>query len=257
MAVTYTLDGRWQAPTACRRTAAIRQSIAWLVAVASLAGCASGGSPLRAPPLAPGSTPEPVRYEVVVSGGRPDVRERLIRELSDSLFHVTPSEAGPIMAYNLARLVKVHVDLKGVGKDSTRVGLTGELYVGDSTRRDSISGLPERWRLITATDSRSLVLRDLARAARANRGDLPFAEPTGEADASPADRGVGGSTADPRVVAVLAGTPVGQAVDVCRSASVPRGWLILYWSLDRTRCTHLSDSRYPDEPNVMRIEREW
>jgi hypothetical protein len=257
MAVTYTLDERWHALTAGRRGAAVRQSIAWSVAVASLLGCGRGGSPLRAPPLAPGSTPEPVRYEVVVPGGRLDVRERLVRELSDSLFHVTPSEAGPVTAYNLARLVKVHVDLKGIGKDSTRVGLTGELYVGDTTRRDSISGLPERWRLITATDSRSLVLRDLARAARANRGDVQFAERTGEADGGPAERGVEGSTADPRVVAVLASTPVGHAVDVCRSASVPPGWLVLYWSLDRTRCAHLSDSRYPDEPNVMRIEREW
>jgi hypothetical protein len=257
MAVTYTLDGRGRALTGRRRAPGVRRFIGAWGAVASALGCASGGAPLRAPPLAPGSTPEPVRYEVVVPGGRVDVRERLMRELADSLFHVNPSEAGSITAYNLARLVKVHVDLNATGKDSTRVGLTGELYVGDSTRHDSISGLPERWRLITATDSRSLVLRDLARAARSNRGDGQTIEPTGEADASPADRGAEGSTADPRVVAVLAGTPVGHAVDVCRSASVPTGWLILYWYVDRTRCGHLPDSRYSGEPNVMRIEREW
>jgi hypothetical protein len=180
-----------------------------------------------------------------------------MRELYDSLFHVNGSDPGSITAYNLARLVKVHVDLNATGKDSTRIGLTGELYVGDTTRRDSISGLPERWRLITATDARSTVLRDLARAARANHGDGPSADPSGEADAGPADRGPEGSTGDPRVAAMLASTPVGRAIDVCRSSSIPTGWLILYWYLDRARCAHLPDSRYQDEPNVMRIEREW
>src|SRR5215469_457670 len=91
MAVNYTRDQGAHAPAAGRRGPAIRPTVAWLFAVTSLQACASGGSPLRAPPLAPGSTPEPVRYEVVVPGGRLDVRERLLRELSDSLFHVNPS----------------------------------------------------------------------------------------------------------------------------------------------------------------------
>jgi hypothetical protein len=218
--------------------------------------CASSGSPLPrgAPPLAPGSTPEPVRFEVIVPGMRLDVRQRLVRLLTDSLFHVNPADGGSVTAYNLDRLVKVRVDLTPVSKDSVRVGLTGETYLGDSTRRDSISGLPERWRLITSTDGGTTVLRHLARAVLVmrERPDDPDDKPGRDPDT-----GAQGSTSDPRVTAMLAGRLVGQTVDVCRSPSVPFGWLILYWYFDPSRCTGLRDTRYRDEPNVMRIEREW
>ena len=261
MAVTYTWGLR-----APRRPVSGRGRRRWGLWAPPLLGalaCATGGAPLPrgAPPLAPGSTPEPVRYEVIVPGTRLDVRARLTQLLSDSLFHVSASDAASLAAYSLARLVKVHVDLTASGKDSIRVGLTGETYMGDTARRDSISGLPERWRLLTATDAGGLVLRNLARSlhlirAPARLGDTT--ESTGEvlAPAAPVPPPAG-STGDPQVEAILARTPVGRGLDVCRSPSVPVGWLILYWYTDRSKCTKLPDDQYPAEPNVMRIEREW
>jgi hypothetical protein len=149
------------------------------------------------------------------------------------------------------------VDLTAQGKDSVRVGLTGETYLGDTARRDSISGLPERWRLLTATDANALVLRGLARSLRLNRGEGRGLEAAGSADADSANPSGGGPTSDRYGVAVLANTPVGRAIDLCRSVAVPVGWLVLYWYVDHSQCTHLPDSRYPGEPNMMRIEREW
>jgi hypothetical protein len=222
--------------------------------------CATGGGvhPGGGPRLADGSTPEPVRYEVVIPGPRAAVRARMVHLLSDSLFHVNGSEPGVLTAYNLARLVKVRVEISPAGKDSVRVGVSGETYVGDTARRDSISGLPERWRLITATDGGTALLRGLARSVRVNRGDVRYATDGAQPEKSPpAGAGPMGSTTDPEVLEVLGHTPVGRSVDVCRSASVPVGWLILYWSVDRSRCPSLPDDRYSGEPNVMRIEREW
>ena len=153
MAVSYTLPEPTRTRCALRCVAMRVRCAMAAVSAAVAVACASGAPlPRGAPPLAPGSTPEPVRYEVIVPGTRPEVRERLVRLLSDSLYHVNPTVVGYISGYNLARLVKVHVDLSPVGKDSIRVGLTGDTYGGDTTRHDTISGLPERWRLITATD---------------------------------------------------------------------------------------------------------
>lgn len=236
-------------------------SHAGVLAAAAIALACASRSPLPrgAPPLAPGSTPEPVRYEVVVPGARAEVHHRLVELLDDSLFHVSRADPGSISAYNLYRLVKVYVDLTRAGRDSVRVGLTGETYAGDTARRDSISGLPERWRLITATDGARLVLRDLARAVWVIRpeigvsdaGDGPVASVASVASLSAEPR------PDPQMVAMLAATPVGRSVEVCRTAAVPPNWLILYWSVDSSRCRDLPDTRYPGEPNVMRIEREW
>jgi hypothetical protein len=249
MAINYSVARRPRT-----RKAGWRRALA-LPALA--AACATGGAPAPrgAPPLAPGSTPEPVRYEVVVPGPRGAVRARVARLLSDSMFHVSPSVVGPISGYNLARLVKVRIDLTAQGKDSVRVGLTGEMYVGDTARRDSISGLPERWRLMTAADPSALTLRGLARSVLLTRFEPP---PDGAADSAQPRTGRGtGSPTDPEVAAMLASTPVGRALDVCRSAAIPVGWLVLYWRLDRSRCADSPDGRYPGEPNVMRIEREW
>lgn len=227
-----------------------------MVGIAALACASRSPLPRGAPPLAPASTPEPVRYEVTVPGERGEVQARLVRLLADSLFHVHPVGPASISAYNLARLVKVHVDLMPVGRDSVRVDLTGETYLGDTTRRDSISGLPERWRLITATDGASLVLRDLARSVWAMRPELRMAA-EGEAPA-PASLGLTDHREeDAQIAAVLAATPIGRAVEVCRRTAAPPGWLILYWYVDHSRCADLPDTRYPGEPNAMRIEREW
>jgi len=192
-----------------------------------------------------------------VPGSRLEVRARIAQLLSDSLYHLNPSDGGVISAYNLARLVKVRVDFSSRGKDSIRVGLTGETYVGDTTRRDSISGLPERWRLLSATDAGSLVLRGLARSLLLNRSDGARADSAEPGGPDAMERAAEGSANDPQVAATLAGTPVGRAVDVCRNAAVPVGWLVLYWHVDRLRCANLPDRRYPAEPNMMRIEREW
>jgi hypothetical protein len=257
MAVSYTLLEPRRTRRALGRPATRVRCAAAALCAATAVACASGAPlPRGAPPLAPGSTPEPVRYEVIVPGTRPEVRERLVRLLSDSLYHVNPTVVGYIAGYNLARLVKVRVDLSPVGKDSIRVGLTGETYAGDTTRRDTVSGLPERWRLITATDGGTAALRDLARAVRSSRSLVGVGEEAGEAPVEATHPPLG-TTGDPAVAAFLATTPVGRAREVCRSSFVPTGWLILYWFLDRSRCTDLPDTRYPDEPNVMRIEREW
>jgi hypothetical protein len=257
MPVTYTRDGEGRPRSTCGRGHRQRRLSLLVPAAVSLLACATGGSPLPrgAPPLAAGSTPEPVRYEVVVPGARPEVQVRVARLLADSLFHVNPLDVGVVSAVSLARFVKVRVDFTPQGKDSVRVGLTGETYLGDTARRDSVSGLPERWRLLTATDASSLILRGLARSLRLNRFEGAPAD-SGESGSSDMDRSREGSIGDPRVAAVLAATPVGRDVDVCRSGSVPIGWLVLYWYVDRSRCT-IPEPRYPAEPNMMRIEREW
>jgi hypothetical protein len=255
MRLTYTLV------ESARRSSGVRgRAVGRLLAVVTVLGvaigCLSGRSPLPqgAPPLAPGSTPEPVRYEVMMPGRRAAVRVFVERLLAESLFHVSPTNRGPLSAYNLARLVKVHVDLDPRGRDSTQVGITGEMYVGDSTRRDSIAGLPERWRLLTATDPSTAVLHGLARALLYSRLEVQ----PGDSMSSGIDNApVEGTTTDPRVAELLGNAPVGQAVDVCRSAAVPPGWLILYWYLNASQCQHLPDRRYTGEPNMMRIEREW
>ena len=257
------------------------------VASAAVVACATGGSssiPRGAPRLAEGSTPEPVRYEVVVAGPRSVVRLRVARVLNDSLFHLNGGDAASVTAYNLARLTKVRVEVVPAGKDSMRVALTGETYMGDTTRLDSISGLPERWRLISAGDPEATLLRGLARALRARAvrppelGGPPVA-PSGGSATAPAGGAPGsvgaalppttaapgaGSVAPPLRTsvdstpgAVLAATPVGRAVNVCRTTIVPPGWLILYWYIDTRRCTALPDQRYRGEPNAMRLEREW
>jgi hypothetical protein len=185
------------------------------------------------------------------------VWDRVEIVLSDSLFHVSAPDSSTLFAYNLARLIKVRAEMVRRGKDSTRVSLTGETYLGDTTRRDSISGLPEQWRLITPADPGSALLRGISRALHQSH-----------ADASVATHGVGmtvrlaldgspGSSNYSATTASLAATPVGRALEVCRSPAVPPGWLILYWYSDPTRCQELADERYPGEPNVMRIEREW
>lgn len=243
-----------------RRRSQWPRSLGALV-VASAAACATGGGsaiPRGAPRLAEGSTPEPVRFEVVVAGPRGVARIRVTRVLNDSLFHVNGGDAATLSAYNLARLTKVRVEVVPAGKDSMRVALTGETYIGDTTRLDSISGLPERWRLITASDPAAALLRGLARALRPTRAPR-LTEPGG----GPAPASSGGSSAPVRTavdstpVAALAATPVGRAVNVCRTTAVPPGWLILYWYTDAKRCTALADERYRGEPNAMRLEREW
>jgi hypothetical protein len=243
---------------------------AWLLPALGAVACFVGGNggsavPRGAPRLAEGSTPDPVRFEVVMAGRRPLVRSRVARILSDSLFHVNAADPAALSAYNLGRLTKVRVEVVPAGKDSMRVGLTGETYVGDTTRRDSISGLPERWRLITASDPTAALLRGLARAFRTGRvestiaADATAASPGGGAGigTTAASPGVPGTPTDPAVAATLARTPVGRASDVCRSAVVPTGWLVLYWRTDSTHCLGLPDQRYDGEPNVMHIEREW
>jgi hypothetical protein len=186
------------------------------------------------------------------------------------MFHVTSAELWAVTAYSLERLTKIRVEIVPAGKDSMRVALTGEIYIGDTARRDSISGLPERWRLITASDPTALVIRGLARALRVSRGERQAAEssePAGStAGATTADaRSTGsiqgeeetGPATDPGVVALLATTPVGRSADVCRDVQVPQGWLVLFWYRDPARCAGLADQEYPGEPNLMRIEREW
>ena len=250
------------------------RSVLSLAVLPAVLACATGnGSPIPrgSPRLAPGSTPEPLRYEVVVPGRRPVVRTRVARLLTDSMFHVTNADLGAVTAYSLARLTKIRVEVVPAGKDSMRVALTGETYIGDTTRRDSISGLPERWRLITASDPTAQVVRGLARALRLSRGERQAA---GSADNSPGSTS-GSSTAgvpspggasgpgrtrtatDPGVVALLATTPVGRSADVCRDVQVPPGWLVLFWYRDPARCDGLADQEYAGEPNLMRIEREW
>ncbi len=258
--------------------------------VLAAVACATGGGggaagspgPHAIPRLAAGSTPEPARYEIVVPGGRAAVRARIAHVLADSAFDVSPSEQGAVTGYSLARLLKVRLETAPVGRDSTRVAVTGELYVGDTARRDSISGLPERWRLITPADGGSIVLRDLARSFRALRVDgrgpargadgrrAPGAgtgTSTGSAPPRDGSSGVGGeramraptpgTPADPAIAALLAATSVGRSVEVCRSPWVPNGWLVLFWRVDPSRCQGLPDTHFAGEPNVMRIEREW
>jgi hypothetical protein len=261
---------RWAHP----KWAHPHRSVLSLVVLPAVLACATGnGSPIPrgSPRLAPGSTPEPLRYEVVVAGRRPVVRSRVARLLTDSMFHVTSADlVGAVTAYSLARLTKIRVELVPAGKDSIRVALTGETYIGDTTRRDSISGLPERWRLITASDPTALVLRGLARALRVWRGGRQAAgsseSPGSTAGASTAGTaslggtpGPGGTRpeTDPGVTALLATTPVGRSADVCRDVQVPAGWLVLFWYRDPARCAGLADQEYAGEPNLMRIEREW
>lgn len=248
----------------------VRTRYGWPLAALAVGGCIVGGGgsalPRGAPRLADGSTPDPVRFEVVVSGRRTVVRSRVARVLSDSLFHASAADPAAVSAYNLARLIKVRVEVQAAGKDSTRVAITGETYIGDSSRQDSISGLPERWRLITASDPAAYLLRGLARAIRATRSEVaPAGPPSGGAtttaygprDPDRGERSGAGALEDSALARTLAGTPVGRSVDVCRSATVPNGWLVLYWYTDSSRCTKLPDERYAGEPNVMRIEREW
>jgi hypothetical protein len=229
------------------------------------AACATGNGsaiPRGSPRLADGSTPEPVRFEVVVPGRRPMVRSRVARLLNDSLFHVTSADPGVVTGYNLARLTKIRVEVVPSGKDSMRVAVTGETYIGDTARRDSISGLPERWRLITAADPNAVLLRGLARALRVPHGDRAAATASSSASGSAlSGNDLAGGPArpvlDPAVGAILATTPVGRAADVCRNTPVPPGWLVLFWYRDPARCAELADQRYPGEPNMMRLEREW
>jgi hypothetical protein len=241
------------------------RSVLWLAILPAVLACATGNGsaiPRGSPRLAPGSTPEPLRYEVVVPGRRPVVRSRVARLLTDSAFHVTSADLGAVTAYSLARLTKIHVEVVPAGKDSMRVALTGETYIGDTTRRDSISGLPERWRLITASDPTAQVLRGLARALRVSRGERQAAPPP---DSGSSGNTTPGSPApgwtrpvtDPGVVALLATTPVGRSADVCRDVQVPPGWLVLFWYRDPARCAGLPGREYTGEPNLMRIEREW
>jgi hypothetical protein len=233
------------------------RSVLWLAVCWAGLACATGNGsaiPRGSPRLAPGSTPEPLRYEVVVAGRRPVVRTRVARLLTDSLFYVASADPGTVTAYSLSRLAKIRVDVVPAGKDSTRVALTGETYIGDTTRRDSISGLPERWRLITANDPTAQVLRGLARAIRMSRGErqVVASEPEGGGPPPGSAR-----PPDPATDALLATTPVGRSADVCRDVQVPAGWLVLFWYRDAARCAGLAGQQYGDEPNMMRIEREW
>ena len=235
--------------------------LATVTLCAVFAACATGGGsglPRGGSRLAAGSTPEPVRYEVVVVGSRARVLDWVARVLSDSLFHVAAADSSTLLAYNLARLVKVRAEMLRSGSDSTQVSLTGETYLGDTTRRDSVSGLPERWRLITPSDpSAAALLRGLARAMRQAR----FETGVGGRGSGGGGGSGGGeppvSRVDSTTIAAMLATPVGRALDVCRSTAVPAGWLVLYWYTAPTRCQGLADERYAGEPNVMRIEREW
>jgi hypothetical protein len=191
----------------------------------------------------------------VVAGRRPVVRDRVARLLTDSLFYVASADPGAVTAYSLERLAKIRVELVPAGKDSMRVALTGETYIGDTTRRDSISGLPERWRLITASDPNAQVLRGLARALRIWRGERTV--PGTESDGGAPAPGWARPPADPTTVALLATTPVGRSSDVCRDVQVPAGWLVLFWYRDTSRCKGVAGQLYEGEPNMMRIEREW
>jgi hypothetical protein len=248
------------------------RSVLSLALLPAVLACATGNGsaiPRGSPRLAPGSTPEPLRYEVVVPGRRPVVRSRVARLLTDSMYHVTSADLGAVTAYSLERLTKIRVEVVPAGQDSMRVSLTGETYIGDTTRRDSISGLPERWRLITASDPTAQVLRGLARTLRVSRGErqIPGSPDSGSAagGTTAGALAAGGAAApgwtrpvtDPGVVALLATTPVGRSADVCRDAQVPPGWLVLFWYRDPARCAGLADQEYAGEPNLMRIEREW
>ena len=253
---------RWAHPKWAHR----HRSVLWLAVLPAVLACATGNGsaiPRGSPRLAPGSTPEPLRYEVVVAGRRPVVRSRVARLLTDSMYHVTSADLGAVTAYSLARLTKIRVEVVPAGKDSMRVALTGETYIGDTTRRDSISGLPERWRLITASDPTALVLRGLARALRVSRGERQVSPPSdsgsiaGNTTAGAPAPGWTRPVTDPGVVALLATTPVGRSADVCRDVQVPPGWLVLFWYRDPARCAGLAGQEYAGEPNVMRIEREW
>ncbi len=222
-------------------------ALAGAVLTWGVVGCAHGG-PLPGPSyVAPGSTPEPVHVEGRVAVKQAAVRDRVARVLVDSAFHLTGVERSALSAYSLTRLTKVRVDVLPSGgggahaRDSSVVVVTGEMYVGDATRRDSISALPERWRLITASDGAAQVLRTVVRSLEV----LP-------ADAAAPLAPTVVRRPDAKDSALLAATPVGRTVDLCTPTALPAGWLVLYWYTDHSRCRGLTH-----EPNVMRVEREW
>lgn len=200
--------------------------------------------------VAPGSTPEPLRIELSASGDQTAVRNRATQVLADSEFHLTGVEPSAVTGYSLGRLLKVRIDvLRGAPApddrpSSSHVVVTGEMYVGDLARRDSIAALPERWRLLTASDGGAIELRDLGRAIQLvsdRAGDRPIEAPA--MDSATAQR--------------FAATPVGRTVDVCTPSAIPAGWLVLAWVTDRSRCPAAAGKAFAGEPNVMRVEREW
>jgi hypothetical protein len=176
------------------------------------------------------------------------VRDRVARALADSSFHLSAVEHSAVSGYSLARLTKVHVAIIPVPhvRDSSVVLITGETYVGDLSRRDSISALPERWRLITASDASAGVLRALARTIAAEPPGQPGLEP------APSVR-----HPDAREQARLTATSVGRTVDLCTPVALPAGWLVLYWHSDPSRCPPGLGRAFANEPNVMRVEREF
>jgi len=198
--------------------------------------------------VAPGSTPEPARAQAEIKGDQIPVRDRIARALVDSSFHLTGLDRSAVSGYSLARLTKVHVAIIPVARvpDSSLVVITGETYVGDPSRRDSISALPERWRLITASDPSAAILRTLARTITAAPSGLPALEP------APSVR-----RPDAMEQARLAATPVGRTVDLCTPVALPAGWLVLYWHTDPSRCPPSPGRAFANEPNVMRVEREF
>jgi hypothetical protein len=200
--------------------------------------------------VAPGSTPEPLRVEAVALGDQAAVRDRALHVLSDSLFHPSGIERSAVAGYSLRRFIKARIDVlpngrNGEGRETSRVVVSGETYIGDDTRPDSIGALPERWRLVTASDAAATVLRSLARAVQV---DAPSAS-----DASPPAL----PRPDSATAALLTATPVGRTVVLCTPTVIPPGWLALYWFTDQTRCPPGPARAFPGEPNAMRVEREW
>ncbi len=227
-------------------------------AVSALAGCALAAGALACGSahlpgtsyVAPGSTPEPLRVETVALGDQAAVRDRALRVLSDSLFHPSGIERSAVAGFSLRRFIKVRIDVlpngpNGEGRETSRVAVSGETYIGDDTRPDSIGALPERWRLVTASDAAATVLRSLARAVQVDAGPASDGPPSAL------------SRPDSATAALLAGTPVGRTVVVCTPTVVPAGWIALYWFADRTRCPPGPARAFPGEPNAMRVEREW
>jgi hypothetical protein len=248
-----------------------RRTIGSYVALAMAAlgyglGCGSAQIP-ETSYVAPGSTPEPLRIEIALPNHQPIVRARALRVLTDSQFQVSRVESSAIAGYSLRRLIEVHIEVlpdapaakgrphRGVARSVSRLAVSGERYVGDATRRDSIAALPERWRLISASDPGAATLHNIARAIQI--GVLPASE----FDGADAERGMPELAEmpgpDSATLERLAGIPVGRTVDLCSPAILPAGWLPVYWFTDRSRCASGRGHAFPGEPNMLRVEREW
>jgi hypothetical protein len=243
-----------------RRTT--RTYVASALCVAA-AGCILGGGGGQLPEtsyVASGSTPEPLRIDLAVPATQAVVRERAIRVLTDSQFRISRLDTAAVRGYSLRRLVMVHIDLlpptapgqrpKQSSIGTSRLVVSGESYLGDESRRDSISALPERWRLVTPSDAGAITLRSIARAIQL---EIP-APSAGYRD----DTVRVGLPVDSTTAVRLLPLPVGRTADLCLSSTaLPSGWIALYWFADQTRCPPGAQDSFPGEPNMVRVEHEW